>query len=201
MAKTYKSMSRMIDISEVEIGNLVGEGGTSDIYHCRWEGIDYVIKIPRHGHIDDEISCIEEMKQIGIKGIVDIVGTTYYENKRCMIMERFPMDLATWLLTSPSIEDRRGVLRKIIQVYNTLLLNDMDHGDISMNNILIDDDLRIGYCDFEKSEGGNMRANRRDIRCIVTIIRNILPDIDCPCMPIKSIEDCHTYVGLLSSTI
>ncbi|KAI9841873.1 MAG: hypothetical protein M1837_000343 [Sclerophora amabilis] len=168
----------------------LGQGTAGIIYAI---SDDIVIKVPVQYHVDtaDEHGFFRHLSLRSLKAleneasIYDILASKPHKNilrrihgspKKCLFLERVATTLESQFMhPSPvGINARQRWIMQLVSAAEWLEQIGLSHGDLRVNNVLVDVNGVLKLCDFDQTTTTNHQRLRDDLRNLGTCIHFIL---------------------------
>ncbi|KAL0223526.1 hypothetical protein P9112_002916 [Eukaryota sp. TZLM1-RC] len=134
--------------SEIQIGKIIGEGGSATVYEAHWYGKEVALKAIRLSNDKESRKLKQELKtliNLNHPSILRVFGLTYLEGDRLSIV----MEKGSGTVKVPSILSYQTLRNAIDVVHGLIFLHSRQtiHGDLKPQNILLVNS-EIKLCDF-----------------------------------------------------
>ncbi|KAG0563199.1 hypothetical protein M758_8G010400 [Ceratodon purpureus] len=104
-----------IESSEIEVLDLIGSGGSAEVYKCRWLHRDYAVKIFKANDVDSLRKEVENLIPLRHPNIVLLVGFSIrkFDSSPMVVMELLDCDLHTLVHTNDIVVAPKMKLKRL----------------------------------------------------------------------------------------
>ncbi|HMU41028.1 MAG TPA: serine/threonine-protein kinase [Pseudomonadota bacterium] len=141
-------------IGSYVIAELLGEGGTSEVYLARREGVAFALKILKEEHRPNSaqqarlINEAEVLRTLDVAGVVRLFGEGDFEGRPYYVMEYLPTTLAERLGAPLLPSQILPLIGKLARILHELHVRGYVHRDVKPRNILFAPDGSLRLADF-----------------------------------------------------
>ena len=147
----------LVDFNELEIGTQHDKGANSDVYNCKWRGLDIVVKKPKEKKLDLLLDLLMEIKlwsNLRHPYLVQFLGVSYIDNDFYILLEKINgsnlrkfIDNKTHSISKPA---KNQICIQLINVIKFLhsCKPPIIYRDLKPENIMIDKFNNVKLIDF-----------------------------------------------------